>query len=38
MNDKTRREDSVKKLVLPNVLEKNSIHSEMKLRDISRFM
>lgn len=37
MNDKTRRED-FKKLVLPNVMKENSIHSELKLGDISRFI
>lgn len=37
MNDKTRRED-FKKLVLPNVTKENSIHSELKLGDSSRFI
>lgn len=37
MNDKTRRDDFDKKLVLPNVIKKNRINSEMKLGDTSRF-
>jgi len=39
MNDKTRREDFDKKVVLPNVIMlKNKIHNEMKLENISRFI
>lgn len=39
MNDKTRREDFDKKLVLPNVMIlKNKIHNEMHLGDIPRLI
>lgn len=39
MNDRTRREDFDKKLVLPNVMMlKNIIHNEMKLGGSPRFI
>lgn len=38
MNDKTRKDDFDKKLVLPNVMKKNRVHREMKLAGITRFI
>lgn len=38
MNDKTRRDDFDKKLVLPNVMKKNRVHRKMKLGDITRLI